>query len=267
MGNSNSSTINNLVDVVNTVTTDIVNRSVTSGNASSLNIQTFLLDLQGDVKCSVDINQSISSDQKLSVSSVFNSASEVQNTLDTMVDQIAESNQKAVADFLALAVNNNESKQSLTSSIKNDIKTKVTNENITNCQAFVQNLQKGKFYVPPTGKLDCGKKADGTYGDIKINQSIVNKQIAECLSQTFFNTIASNDIVNKISQAAETDQSGETKGPFAWLESLGKTGIIVAGVIGGIILLIIVVVLLSWLFGGSQKNGSKPQTQQPALPK
>lgn len=261
MGNSNSSTINNMVSVVNQATTDIVNRSVTSGNASSLNIQTFKFTNTGNLKgCDFNYSGTINSDQKLTVSSVFNSASEVQNTLETMVDQIAESNQKAVADFLALAVNVNQSKQSLTSSIKNDIKTKITNENITNCQAFVQNLQKGD--IVNTGTWECGPS-----GKIEINQTILNKQIAECLSQTFFNTIASNTIVNDISQAATNDQSGETKGPLAWLESLGKTGIIVAGVIGGIILLIIVVVLLRWLFGGSQKNGSKPQTQQPALPK
>jgi hypothetical protein len=228
MGNVNSSKIQSMISVVNNISSEVVNRSVTEGNASSINIQTLkvLFGEKSEINgCNFVSGQTINSNQQVNVSSIFNSSTDVKNSLNTMLDQIASSKQSAVADFLSTAVNTNVSEQDLTSSIRNDIETKITNENITSCKNFVKNLQEGTFEF--LGKYTCPPG-----GQITIDQNIINDQISQCLSQTFFDVIQENEAVNKVVQQAISEQTAETKGPLAFLSS----PIFIVAVIVGLII-------------------------------
>lgn len=230
MGNKNSATINQTIDVVNQVTTNIVNSATTSGEAKSLNVQKFIFENQGRLKkCPIQIGQEINSEQGLKVFSTFESSSEINNVLQNVLDQTAESTQTAVSNFISLASNENETKMDTVARIKNEVATNVLNENLTKCNAFVQNLQQGKFVN--VGEIDCDGEA------ITINQKIVNKQVVDCISQTLFNTLASSDIINQVKQKSTSDQTAEDKGLFGGFADLViwiVIGLVVLAVIGGI---------------------------------
>jgi hypothetical protein len=233
MGNSNSTKISQMVDVVNSISVAVNNSAITSGNAISLNRQSFIFDNYGQILgCDFDSGQTLQADQGLKVASTFNSSTDLKNNLKNMVDQIAASSQKAVSEFISLTSNSNESEMDLKVSLKNDIDTKITNENVTTCKAFIDNLQEGKFYNRPGAIFQCRSG-----GFIRINQNIINEQNAECLSSTFINVVNQNDIFNRIKQKAESEQSAEIIGPFTALSNFAKS-------IAGIITIVIVVIVL-----------------------
>jgi hypothetical protein len=236
MGNVNSSKIQNVISVVNSVSNEIVNRSITEGNTTGINIQTLrvIFGVTSDIKgCNFVSGQTINSNQQVNVSNTFNSSSDVKNSLNNMLDQLASSTQSAVADFLSTAVNANVSEQSLVSSIRNDIDTKITNESITRCKNTISNLQDGTFEF--LGKYTCPPG-----GSLTINQDIINDQISQCMSKTFFDVIATNDLVNQVVQKAESEQAAETKGPLSFLSN----PIFIVGIILGLIVLIGIVYLI-----------------------
>ena len=234
MGNKNSTTIVQTMDVVNQVTTNIVNSATTSGEAKSLNVQKFIFKNEGKLKkCPITIGQEINSEQGLKVFSTFESSSEINNVLQNVIDQTAKSTQTAVSNFISLASNQNENKMDTIARIKNEVATNVTNENLTKCNAFVQNLQQGTFIN--TGEIDC----DGE--PITIDQKIINKQVVDCISQTLFNTLASSEIINQVTQKSESDQTAEDKGAFGFLADLAPwvvLGLLVLAVLAGIGVLI-----------------------------
>lgn len=245
MGAANSSEIKNVVGVVNNVSNEVVNRSITEGNAVSQNIQTLDVTFgpNSEINCPFNANNKIAVNQQVNISSVFNSASNVQNALQNMLTQIASSSQEAVSQFLSTSASVNVSKSDLISSISNDIQTKVTNENITSCKNFVTNIQNGKFEF--LGKYTC---PPGT--NITINQDIINDQITQCLSQTFFNVIASNDLVNQVVQKAETKQIAKTEGIFSFLS--------IGGIVGAIAVIVIVILIIGvgiYFYTKSKKGG------------
>jgi hypothetical protein len=230
MGNVQASTNRNMVDIANKFINNTTNTNSTDSTATTVNRQTFDVNIgQGaDVKgCDLRLLQSISSSQVLKTTSTANFSTKIKNDLTNMIDQIASTNQKAVAEFMSLSANAQVSVQDLTTSIKNSIENNINNENLTVCKAFVDNLQDGKLTI--LGKYTCGPS-----GKIEINQSIVNNQLSECISKVFFDSIAENSIVNDIVQKAETSQDAKTIGPISAF----------FGSIGGIITIVIVLILI-----------------------
>ena len=249
MGNSNSSTIKQTADIANQVVTNIVNSSVTSGEAKSLNVQKFILRVApgGKIKgCNIQVGQEITSDQALKVFSTFESASQISTLLENVIEQTSQQSQEAISNFISLAKNANESNAELVTRLKNEVMTNVKNENITKCNAFVQNLQNGIFLVE--GEIECSAFKP----TIEFNQKIVNKQVVDCISQTLFNTVASTDIFNKVKQKAESEQKTEDKGPFGFLKDL-----IWPIVIGGIILLILAGIGVAIFFVYNKQDSTK----------
>ncbi len=230
MGNVQASSIKNMIDLTNTAINNTVNSSSTEGTGKLINTQTFELTILGNAdKCDLTNLQTITSDQKVYVSSTFTSSSEIKNELSNMIDQIASTSQDAVAEFLSLSGNAQLSSQELATSIKNDIQNNITNENTSICLAFTNNLQQGKFVI---NNITCGPR-----GTIENVQNIISKQEAECISNIFFNSISSNSIINDIVQKAETSQKAKTVGPIgALLGGLG--GLIVLIVVGAIAFII-----------------------------
>jgi hypothetical protein len=229
MGNVQSSKIKNMVELVNGFTTNINNSNATTNTGFVTNRQSYDIEVGvgGVIECrSINAGQTINSNQNLITSSTFNSAQQVKNELQNMIDQIASSGQKAVAEFLSLSANAQVSEQELTTSIKNSIENNITTSNITTCQAITNNLQEGRLVV--NGILKC------TEGDLNLAQNIIANQEAQCLSEVFFNAIADNSIINDIKQKAESTQDAKTIGPIGAF----------FGSVGGIITVVIILILL-----------------------
>lgn len=229
MGNSNSTKISQMVDVVNSISLEKNNSAILSGDAISLNRQSFIFVGEGKVSgCIFDNGQIISADPDLKVQKIFNTSTDLKINLKQMVDQIASSSQKAVSEFISLTKNFDESESELVASIKNDIDLKINDENVSTCKAFVDNLQLGVFFNRAGVIFQCPPGSS-----LKISQNIINRQNAECLSSTFINIVNNNNIFKRIKQKAESDQ----KGPFT-----AFTNFLLS--IGGIITIVIVVIVL-----------------------
>lgn len=246
MGNVQSSTTKNMVNIANSFINNTTNSSSTDSSAISSNRQTFdiLFGPNSDVKgCDINATQSITSNQVLKTTSLFQTETEIKNELSNMIDQIATTSQDAVAEFLSFSGNAQISVQDLTTSIKNDIQNNITNENATVCTAIADNLQQGKITI--LGKYTCGPD-----GKINLTQQLLNDQVSECISKVFFQAIADNTIVNDIVQKAETDQAAKTIGPLSAI--FGSLGAII-----GLVVIIIVCIggfILYKKFAGSPQK-------------
>lgn len=254
MGNVQASTVKNMIDITNSTINSTVNSSSTSNEAKSVNRQTFdvLFGPNSDIKgCTLTALSNITSNQTLKTSSAYQTETAIKNQLSNVIDQVAETNQKAVAEFLSLSGNAQLSTQDLATSIKNDIQNKITNENVTSCTAYVDNLQDGKFTF--LGKFTCPEGGTG----ITLTQNIVNDQLSECISQVFFSAIADNSIVNDVVQKAKTSQDARTIGPIGAL----------LGGLGGLVGIVIIIVIGYFIY--KQFSGKTPAvaSKVPAVPK
>lgn len=252
MGNVQASAVKNMIDITNSTINTTVNTSSTTNDARSVNRQTFdvLFGPNSDVKCSLTATNNITSNQTLKTSSAFQTESAIKNQLSNVIDQVAETNQKAVAEFLSLSANAQVSIQDLATSIKNDIENKITNESTTSCTAYADNLQEGKFTF--LGKFTC---PEGT--GITLTQNIVNDQLSECISQVFYTAIADNTIVNDVVQKSKSSQDATTIGPIGAL----------LGGLGGLVGIVIIIVIGYFIY--KQFSGKTPAiaSKIPGVPK
>jgi hypothetical protein len=254
MGNVQNTSVKQMVDITNSFITNVSNSTSTDSSAITSNRQTFkiLTGEKSDVRgCDTSVNQSITTSQQLKTSSKFQTSAEIKNELMNMVDQVASTNQNAVAEFLSLSANVQNSSQELQTSIKNSIENNITNESTVACTAIANNLQEGEITI--LGKYTCGPS-----GRIDLTQQLVNDQLAECISNVFNDAIADNTIVNQIVQDSTVDQSAKTIGPIGALFG-GIGALIILAVIGGIAYFLIT-------SSGSKKPSGPGGLSLPPLP-
>jgi hypothetical protein len=253
MGNIQSSTMKSVVDAVNQTTTNVKNTSITDGKSTTLNRNTLSFEV-GDKgtlnlnNCPLNIAQKITTDQNLKVLAKFSSATDLQNTLKSIVDQASSGSQKAVNDFLSLGVNAQTSKQDLITNIKNSITNNITNENVTKCNAILDNLNDGKIVV--NGTINC---KDGKFD---IDQSIISNQQVDCISESLFNAALKNQAINDIVQKAENQQSAENKGLGSFLQGIWLYIVIALGAV--LLIGVIALVIFFIIRSSSNKKGTVP---------
>jgi hypothetical protein len=258
MGNSQVSVIKNVVDAVNETTTNVRNTSITDGKATALNRNTLFLELgtTGVINCPSNIGQTITVDQNLKVLSKFESATDLQTMLSSIVDQTSETKQKAVNDFLSLGVNSQVSKEDLITDIKNSITANITNENITKCNAVVDNINDGKIII--NGTINCPSG-----GSLTITQDILATQQLSCISDSLFTAAVKNQAIADIVQKAIDDQNAANKGIFSLCNGLflyiaiGVGSIIIISIIAAIIF---AVIKMNSGKGKSSKSSTKPSS-------
>jgi len=207
--------------------TNIVNEAATSNAGVTVNRNLFKLKIAGNVNCNIDIGMFITSNQVVRTLSKFETATDLQTIMKNAVDQAAKSEQKAVNDFLSLGFNSQKDSTTLQTDITNIIDTNIRNENLTSCNAVIDNINNGELEI--TGNLDCPT-------GINIAQQIASDQLAECISNTLINTILANETINQAVQNLESKQSAENKGITDFLK-----GLIVPLIIIGVIIVLIII--------------------------
>lgn len=253
MGNSQVSVVKAVVNAVNETTTNVRNTSITDGKATALNRNTLFLELgpTGEINCTSNIGQNITVDQNLKVLSKFESVTDLQNLLNTIVDQTVENKQTAVNDFLSIGVNSQVSKQDLITNIKNSITNNITNENITRCNAVVDNINDAKIII--NGKINCPPG-----GTLNITQDILATQQVSCISESLFSAALTNQSIADIVQKATTDQDAANKGIFSLCNGLF---LYIAIGVGSIILIaIIAAIIFAVIKMNSRKSSTKPSS-------
>ena len=141
------------------------------------------------------------------------------------IDQTAKSEQEAVNDFLSLGLNSQGDSKSLVTDITTIIETNIKNENLTSCNAVIDNINDGKLKI--TGNLDCPT-------GLNIAQQIASDQLAECISETLIDVLLANETINEAVQNMNSKQKAENKGITDFLKNL----------IGPLIIIAIIIVLV-----------------------
>jgi len=184
-----------------------------------------------------------------------NATQDIRNTLQ----QIADSNNKSVQQFLSLAAHNTQDTNIDTKSeVINTIANSISIEDINQCISNATITQNQKLYL-------CGI----FYGDVNLSQNAVQKSIAACNSQLINNAIVNNKALNDIAQKVISTQDSQQQGVFspilALLDTLNNLfsqlkGFAYAAILIGIAILIIALVI--FLIFGPAKLLFKKKTDQ-----
>ena len=223
MGSSQSSEVKQLTDITNKVMTNIVNTNTTKASATSNNKNTFKLVIgpKGSItNCNLKLGQTINASQNLKVMAKVSTVNELKSMLSSAVDNAVSQNNQAVNGFLSTAFNNQKSNTDIKNILKNEINNNITNENLTECNAVIDNLNQGELEI--NGKWDCA-----SMGPIEANQSVVSAQVVECFADALQQAVMSNqsiaDAVNKAEQKNISENQGADSfikaftGPMMWV--------------------------------------------------
>ena len=250
MGSNQSSQVKQTTEILNKSVTNMVNTNIVKAGASNSNVNSFEFTTgpRSDIKnCSINLGQKINASQKVKVMSQVSSVNDMKSMLKSSIDNAASQSNSATSGFLSTAFNNQKSNTEITNILKNEIENNITNENLTECNALIDNINKGKLEF--NGKWDCGK-----LGQININQEIVSAQVVECFANAAQEAIMQNaniaDAVNKAEQANTSKVGGVAElasaimGPYAMI------------VIAIVIAMVVAIPLLIFAFksGGSKSN-------------
>ena len=253
MGSSQSSQIKQTTEILNKSVTNIVNTNKMSANAKSTNVNTFKFEIgeKGDVECDTfDLSQRIKSDQSVKVASKVSNAAEMKTLLKSAVDNAMQQNNTAVNGFLSTAFNNQKSNTEITNILKNEIENNITNENVTECNAIIDNANNGTILI--RGKMKCK--------DFSAPQEIISQQYLECFAEAASDAIMNNASINDAVTKVEQKNKSENKGAAELLSAfMGPYAMIIIAVI---VALVIAIPLLIFAFksGGSDEAVSVEAT-------
>jgi hypothetical protein len=247
MGSSQSSQIKQTTEILNKAVTNVVNTNKMSANASSTNVNrfTFRNTRTGEINCDIiDFSQSVKSDQVVKVASKISNANEMKTMLKSAIDNAMQQNNTAVNGFLSTAFNNQKSNTEINNILKNEIENNITNENVTECNAIIDNANRG--IIINEGKLTCK--------NLRNPQEIISSQYLECFADAASSAIMKNeaiaDAVNKVEQSNKSENKGAAElvsavlGPYAMI------------IIAVIVALVIFIPLMIFAFksGGSTEQ-------------
>lgn len=227
MGNSQSSTIRQCMEIINKNMLTVVNERSSSSGAFQVNKNSIVINVSGKADCDIILNQSIQATQGLKVSNKFESTNDLQQVLEQTMNASLKQDQKAVNDFLSLGFNKQTTKTELEVEIKNVIDTQVRNTDITSCNAIIDNLNEGKINID--GDLYCKNK-------LQIDQSIIAAQQAQCASETAFSVLMRSKLISEAVSNIESKQVAENKGITDFLK-----GLIVPLIIIGVIIVLVII--------------------------
>jgi len=235
MGSNQSSQLKQTTEILNKSVTNVVNTNVTKARADNNNVNNFdlLVGEKADIKnCSLRIGQKINSSQKLKVMANVQSLSDLKTMLQTAVDNTTKQSNDATSGFLSTAFNNQKSDTEITNILHNEIENNVTSENLTECNAIIDNINKGVFEL--RGKWDCG-----TQGPIQIDQDIASAQVVECFSDALQQALMKNENIAAAVNKSEQENKSKIGGIAEAISAvLGPYSMIIIAVIIGIVLIL-----------------------------
>jgi len=248
MGSSQSSQIKQTTDILNKSVTNVVNTNIVKASAANSNVNSYEFINEGDIKnCSYRLGQKINASQKVKVMSQVSSVNDMKAMLKSSVDNAMSQNNSATSGFLSTAFNNQKSNTEITNILKNEIENNITNENLTECNAIIDNINKG-IYVNK-GKWDCGQQ-----GEIRIDQETVSAQVVECFANAAQEAIMQNaNIADAVNKAEQTNTSKIGGIAEAISAVLGPYAMIIIAIV---IAMVVAIPLLLFAFksGGGKIN-------------
>jgi hypothetical protein len=253
MGSSQSTQVKQTTEILNKSVTNIVNTNKMSANAKSTNVNTFRFEIgeKGDVECDTfDLSQRIKADQTVKVASKVANAAEMKTLLKSSVDNASKQSNEAVNGFLSTAFNNQKSNTEITNILKNEIENNITNENVTECNAIIDNANNGVILI--RGKMKCK--------DFKAPQEIISQQYLECFAEAASDAIMNNEAIAAAVNKAESSNTSKNAGAAELVSSfMGPYAMIIIAVI---ISIVVILGLIMYFVLGSSSTTTETTVSQ-----
>ena len=221
MGPRQSTSIKSVTDILMQNSTNYVNNNTTQSLASESNTNSFTLATGPDseVDCNVIVGQSITAEQDTKVMAKVQNATELQNKLNGIIDNTLQQQQSSVNGFLATAFGSQSSSTDIQNTMHTIINTNVTENDVTSCNAVLDNLNTGQLLI--NHKLICSPG-----GSIGAMQSIVSDQVAQCFSDKITTALMTNtNIANAVNNANNSQSTKNTGVPTSLADLIGLGGL------------------------------------------
>jgi hypothetical protein len=208
--------LNQNMSVVNEAMTEIVNESISSGTAKTVNANILSINLKGAKfdDCPIDMSQTIKAGQEVKVMAKFASTQELQSKIENALTQAASQQSQQKQDALSLSLGVSTGINNINQQIRNYTQTKVTNKTLTEVNAQLENLNFNNSDFSETVFKCKGKP-------LNFKQEIVSTQCAQILSDAIAGTAISQAQGNTVAQTAEQKSSQEQTGIAKVLGAFG----------------------------------------------
>jgi hypothetical protein len=261
-GSSQTSIVKVFNEAINKSAVNYINSTKTTANATTLNTNTFTLDNRGTINCPIDFSQTIQSEQKVTVMGEITNLSDFKNDIKAIIATTVAQGNEAVNGWLSSATGSQNNSSDITNKLNNIIENNITNENLTTCNALIQNMNKGTF--TNLGTINCPEGKD-----FKINQGIVAEQMAFCYTKAINSALIRSGIIAEATADSDQENKMENKGAddFAGtiLEGVNKmlmtAGLIIVALIVGAIFLL--PTILKFMNPASQEDNEQNGMQSP----
>ena len=245
MGANQSNEVKQLTSVTSKNITNLVNNNTTSASASNTNTNSFTFENEGTIKgCNLKLGQKITANQTVKVQSKITSAADLQNQLKMAVDNTMKQGNTAVNGFLSTAFSNQKSSVDIQNILNSTIENNVTNDNVTQCNAILDNANLGK--IINKGTIKCGPN-----GSINNPQEIISTQMVECYSDALNSALMKNELIAKAVNNVAQDNSSKNAGVAEAITAI-TSGLMMPFIILFVIILIIGMIMYFMSSGKKQ---------------
>lgn len=177
MGNFQSNYVKICVQLLNEVTTNIVNKQTTNDTATAIAGQTMRVKFTGgNIKnCKIDISQRAIVKQNVKLMATFSDTSELVSALTSAANDRIDQASKSELAALALSLNCQNNTTDIKDKVSNIITTNITNIQTTELNTFIQSIQNLDVeFVNET--IDCGGS------ELTISQENIVHQISRLIT-------------------------------------------------------------------------------------
>jgi hypothetical protein len=230
MGNVQSTTIKQSLDLLQEQITNIAiqtRNSAAANCAINQNMNVFIKNAKG---CPINFLQTSKTNCQLSAIFNVTNNTDFARIISQAVDQLVQTMQKAVQDFLALAVSVQMTQQELVSHIKSVLTTNLAQQTYNQC---IQNATIDQNQTLHLEDIDCT-----TGGNINATQDAQMLALVNCVNNTVTKLLFEDQVLQKAAQSAKATQDVQQKGVSQLLTAF--IGILIALVVLGVIVLLVI---------------------------
>jgi hypothetical protein len=191
--------------------------------------------------CDFSTMQSIKADQNAQTIAKVESLSDFKNDLKAIAENTMKSQDSMVSGMLSTAFGNNQdSNIDVTTIIRNEIEQNVTNENMTECNAILDNANKGVLILKGA-TIDC---TEGT-ANFGRAQDIISSQVASCYSDALTTALMQNSQIAEAVTKTEAETKMENKGVGEAIASAFTPFTDLVGKISGDTTMVVIIIIVA----------------------
>ena len=256
MGGGGSQTINQTFNLsaINKSVFEKITTNKSESLASQANVQNLEVVMRNIKGCKAKFGQKIDATTQSSSQITQSQTDEIKNAITNDMKASADAAIEKATQMGNFQFGDKQNvNQEVTMAIENIIENKITTENINKAVAEQVSIQNGKLVIDG---YDCREG-----GEISWDQDVTAKVMAEAITTSLSDAIASNEVLNSLHAAATGKATSENKGfsdiigtLFEGLTGPMKYGIIASVVCCCLLVLVMIVIGLSPAGQSATKN-------------